>query len=75
MLPVVILAALLLSFTVDGFASIANAQNIMRQLSVILIAVSAETLVLLIGGIDLSIGAIIGLASICGAYAMHATDS
>jgi len=75
MLPVVVIAAILLSLTVDGFSSGANAQNIMRQLSVILIAVSAETLVLLIGGIDLSIGAIVGLASVCGAYTMHATDS
>ncbi|MCB1486588.1 MAG: ABC transporter permease [Bauldia sp.] len=75
MLPVVIIAGVLLSLSVDGFASVPNAQNIMRQLSVILIAVSAETLVLLIGGIDLSIGAIIGLASICGAFVMHATDS
>jgi ribose transport system permease protein len=75
MLPVVVIAAILLSLTVDGFSSAANAQNIMRQLSVILIAVSAETLVLLIGGIDLSIGAIVGLASVCGAYTMHATDS
>jgi ribose transport system permease protein len=75
MLPVVILAAILLSLTVDGFSSVANAQNIMRQLSVILIAVSGETLVLLIGGIDLSIGAIVGLASVCGAYTMQATDS
>jgi ribose/xylose/arabinose/galactoside ABC-type transport system permease subunit len=75
MLPVVILAAILLSLTVEGFSSAANAQNIMRQLPVILIAVSAETLVLLIGGIDLSVGAIIGLASVCGAFTMHATDS
>lgn len=75
MLPVVILAAILLSLTVEGFSSAANAQNIMRQLPVILIAVSAETLILLIGGIDLSVGAIIGLASVCGAYTMHATDS
>lgn len=75
MLPVIIIAGVVLSLTIDGFISVANLQNIMRQLSVILIAVSGETLVLLIGGIDLSIGATIGLASVCGAYAMHFTDS
>jgi ribose/xylose/arabinose/galactoside ABC-type transport system permease subunit len=75
MVPVILLAGVVLSLTVDGFMSVANLQNIMRQLSVILIAVSGETLVLLIGGIDLSIGAAIGLASVCGAYTMHFTDS
>jgi ribose/xylose/arabinose/galactoside ABC-type transport system permease subunit len=40
-----------------------------------LIAVTGETLVLLIGGIDLSIGATIGLASVCGAFVMHDTGS
>ncbi len=75
MLPVIVVAFIVFSITVDGFASLANFQNIMRQLAVILVAVSGETLVLLIGGIDLSVGATIGLASICGAYAMHATGS
>ena len=75
MLPVIILVALVFSLTIDGFISVFNVQNIMRQLSVILIAVSGETLVLLIGGIDLSVGAIISLASISGAYGMHFTGS
>lgn len=75
MLPVAILVGVVLSLTIEGFSSQANVQNIMRQLSVILIAVTGETLVLLIGGIDLSIGAAIGLASVCGAFVMHSTDS
>jgi len=75
MLPVILVALTILSFAIDGFMSIGNAQNMMRQLSVILIAVTGETLVLLIGGIDLSIGAIIGLASVCGALTMQFTGS
>jgi ribose transport system permease protein len=75
MLPVILVAVLVLSFTIDGFMSVSNLQNIMRQLSVILIAVTGQTLVLLIGGIDLSVGAAIGLASVCGAFVMHYTDS
>ena len=75
MLPVIIVAGLVLSLTIDGFTSVSNVQNILRQLSVILVAVAGETLVILIGGIDLSIGATIGLASVCGAYTMHATGS
>jgi ribose transport system permease protein len=75
MLPVIILAGVVLSATVDGYASLTNVQNIMRQLSVILIAATGQTLVLLIGGIDLSVGAAIALAAVCGALAMHATAS
>lgn len=75
MLPVILIALTILSITIDGFMSAGNAQNIMRQLSVILIAVTGETLVLLIGGIDLSIGAIIGLSSVCGALIMQFTGS
>lgn len=75
MLPVILVAFAALSLTVDGFLSIGNMQNIARQLSVILIAVTGETFVLLIGGIDLSIGAIIGLAAVCGALTMQGTAS
>jgi ribose transport system permease protein len=75
MLPVIVVALIVLSFTIDGFMSVGNLQNIMRQLSVILIAVTGQTLVLLIGGIDLSMGATIGLASVCGAFTMHYMDS
>jgi ribose/xylose/arabinose/galactoside ABC-type transport system permease subunit len=75
MLPVIIIIGVVLSLTVDGFTSLPNFQNMMRQLSVIIVGVTGETLVLLIGGIDLSVGATIGLASICGAYVMHATGS
>src|SRR5438270_2507948 len=74
-LPVALLVGLLLALAVDGFASEANAQNIMRQLAVVLIAACGETLVLLIAGIDLSIGATIGLASVVGAYTMRGTGS
>ncbi len=75
MLPVIVLVALTFSATLDGYTSVFNLQNIMQQLSVILIAVSGETLVLLICGIDLSVGAVIGFASVCGAYAMNLTGS
>ena len=75
MLAVVILAGIVLSLTIDGFLSVPNLQNIMRQLSVVLLAACGETMVLLIGGIDLSVGATIGLSSVCGAFTMRFTDS
>ena len=73
MLPVILVFGVLLSLTVDGFMTVPNIQNILRQISVILIAATGETLVILIGGIDLSVGATIGLASVTGAYVMHVT--
>jgi ribose/xylose/arabinose/galactoside ABC-type transport system permease subunit len=75
LLPVVLLTGIVLSVAIDGFLSVPNLQNIMRQTSVILLAACGETMVLLIGGIDLSVGATIGLASVCGAFAMRFTDS
>jgi ribose transport system permease protein len=75
MLPVIAIVFVWLSITVDGFMSVPNLQNIMRQLSVVLVASAGETLVLLIGGIDLSVGAVIGLSAVCGAFTMHATGS
>lgn len=75
MFPVVVIVILLMSFTVDGFATLGNFQNVARQLPVILVAVAGQTIVLLIGGIDLSIGATIGLASVLGASVMQTTGS
>jgi len=75
MLPAILVVGAVLSLTIDGFTSELNFQNIMRQLAVIIVAVAGETLVLLIGGIDLSVGAGIGLSTICGAYVMHFTGS
>jgi hypothetical protein len=40
MLPIIVVVSIVLSFTIDGFLSVGNLQNIMRQLSVILIAVT-----------------------------------
>lgn len=75
MLPAILIVGLVFSLTIDGFTSELNLQNIMRQLAVIIVAVAGETLVLLIGGIDLSVGAGIGLSTICGACVMHFTGS
>jgi len=75
MLPAVLLGAALLAFSVDGFATAANGQIIMRQLAVLIIAASGETLVLLIAGIDLSVGSVIGLGSVLGTSVILATGS
>jgi ribose transport system permease protein len=75
MLPMIVVFGIALSVTVDGFWSLFTLQNMLRQISVVLIAATGETLVILIAGIDLSVGAIIGLGSVCGAFVMHATAS
>jgi ribose transport system permease protein len=56
---------LVLIFTIfsRNFLSFSNAVNIIRQASVLALAAFGQTLVLLIGGIDLSIGAVMGLTS------------
>src|SRR5437667_16864 len=52
------------SFGIHGFASTGNLRNVLAQLSPILLLTVAQAFVLLIGGIDLSQGAAIGLYSI-----------
>lgn len=49
----------------DAFLSWANVWNIIRQSSVLLVASMGVTLVILIGSIDLSVGAIMTLSAIC----------
>jgi ribose transport system permease protein len=52
-----------LSLTADNFLDWTNAQNILRQISVVAIVASAATLVMVGGGLDLSVG---GIAAISG---------
>jgi putative xylitol transport system permease protein len=54
---------LVLSLTAHNFFDWRNAQNIMRQISVVAIVASAATLVMVGGGLDLSVG---GIAAISG---------
>lgn len=65
----VALAALLLvlSFATDNFLSSYNATVVARQAAFVGIVALGQTLVLLVGGIDLSVGAAAGLSAIVGA--------
>ena len=53
----------LFSLLTRRFFSLSNAANIIRQGSVLALAAFGQTFVILIGGIDLSIGAVMGLTS------------
>lgn len=68
-LPMVAIVVLIAYFSIVNplFLSAANALNIGRQSAVLLTVALAETMVILIGSIDLSIGAIVTLAGILAA--------
>ena len=55
---------ILFSFTGKGFFSIVNFQNIIHLSVIAILMASAETFVIISGGIDLSIGFIMGLSSV-----------
>ena len=56
------LMCIVLSFLSDSFLSGENAWNVMRQISVNVIISVGMTLVILTGGIDLSVGSILALS-------------
>lgn len=62
--PLIALAlmVLVISLLTDKFFSVENGWNILRQISINLCLTIGMTLIILSGGIDLSVGAILGLA-------------
>ena len=68
--PFVALIALIVVFTIVNhhFFSIGNLSNILRQVSVLLILATGATFVILMGSIDLSVGAIVTLVGLLGAW-------
>ncbi len=75
MLPVLLVAFLALSVSVDGFVSAANLANMARLFAPLAIAAVGLTFVFLLGEIDLSIGSVLSLASVFGALTMRGTDA
>jgi len=65
-MPVVVLLALLVGLTVakPSFASVASAQVLAEQTSILLVLCVGQTLVIMLGGIDLALAAMASLASI-----------
>jgi ribose/xylose/arabinose/galactoside ABC-type transport system permease subunit len=70
--PVIIILGMILLFSVlsEGFCSLSNATNIVRQASVLALVAFGQTFVILLAGIDLSVGAVMGLASCVTAQLM-----
>ncbi|MBC7736838.1 MAG: ABC transporter permease [Candidatus Saccharibacteria bacterium] len=68
----VIVAAIALSFATDAFATSKNLYNITRNVTFVAIIALGMTLVIITGGIDLSVGSVLCLCSMVLAVVMHA---
>jgi ribose transport system permease protein len=71
-LVAVILACLFLSFATDAFATTKNFYNITRNFTFVAIVALGMTLVIITGGIDLSVGSVLCLCSMVLGVVMHA---
>lgn len=69
-----LLICAVLSFLHPGFLTIANLLNVARQISINGILAVGVTLVLLTGGVDLSLGSIVALAGVVAASLAHPGD-
>jgi ribose transport system permease protein len=74
-LPITILVYIVLGITTPGFATFVNLQNLLGSMAVLAIAAIGATIVLLVAGIDLSVGSNIALASVIGAIATRDSGS
>jgi ribose transport system permease protein len=70
--PIIIFVIMVAVFAIASrrFFTLSNAANIIRQGSVLALAAFGQTFVILLGGIDLSIGAVMGLTSCAAAISM-----
>ncbi len=64
--PILIIIAVLFSFTTTTFLSTNNLVNILRQASINIVLAVGMTLVILTGGIDLSVGSILATTAVIG---------
>ena len=74
MVPVLIVAVILMTLIVPDFLSGANVKNMSLLFGPLLISALGITIVFLIGGIDLSIGSTLSLATVVGALVMRETS-
>ena len=71
----VLALAVALTLSSDAFLTVANLLNVLRQASLIFLIASGLTLVILTAGLDLSIGANLGLSACVTAAAIKASGS
>jgi len=73
MLPVLLVAVAALVLTAPGFLEVANLRNMAWLFGPLLISALGITFVFLVGGIDLSIGSALSLATVATAWTMRET--
>lgn len=71
----IIVACIFLSFATNAFATPKNLYNITRNVTFVAIVALGMTMVIISGGIDLSVGSVLCLSSMVLAVAMHAGAS
>lgn len=74
LLSVLLLLVIIFSFLSPNFLTVANWTNILRQVSNLMLLACGQTMVILTGGIDLSIGAMMGLVSVFTAISLIRFD-
>lgn len=71
LLPILMIAfCILLGFVEPKFLQSSNLINVLRNASFLMLIASAQMMVLIIGGFDLSVGAVVALTSVTTALAM-----
>lgn len=71
MLPVLILISIAFSLITSRFASPANLINVAQQASINIVLAAGMTFVILTGGIDLSVGSLVGLTGVILGLSLH----
>jgi ribose transport system permease protein/L-arabinose transport system permease protein len=59
----------------DVFFSARNIENIGQGMAILGILATAQTIVIISGGLDISVGAVVGLSTVCIALGVQETDS
>ncbi|MCZ8547053.1 ABC transporter permease [Mesorhizobium qingshengii] len=72
LLALLVLLWVILSVSTSSFASANNISNLLRQGSMIAILAVGQTFVIITGGIDLSVGAVVGFATVIAAMLINA---
>lgn len=71
----IVLLGVVLALFSDGFLTANNLLNVLRQASLTFLVASGVTFVILAAGLDLSIGANVGLSACVAAYVMKSTGA
>ncbi len=66
-----LLLVIVLSFSTDTFLTMSNISNVIRQISINAIIAFGMTFVIMVGGIDLSVGSIAAVAGLLAVYAVN----